>query len=247
MKNYFKTLIASVVLFAGLAGHAQNYVVENMLNVRSLGLGTNGTSSGVTNPVNYPGIWYVTNTFWTNLTGGTEFVGVTNSVFTYTNTQAGYIFSTNANVISTFPLFKDAGIWTDREGRTPVNWVPTLNAAGPLTTNALAYSVQTLLIRCISVAGTNSAFTFVFQPMYGPFSHNNTNVLDWTVSFPVGAAHGIDTTKATVFATNCPTWLWPGASGLRLNRIVPVTTDGNIGAITNRVFFTDIDIVGFKP
>jgi hypothetical protein len=124
-------------------------------------------------------------------------------------------------------LLQDVPLWALRDGSGA--WVPTTNAI----TGIQGYA--TLAVTSIAGSGANAAVTFVFAPVYG--DKEGTSATDiWTIAFTPTAS-----TVQTV-TTNVPMYKWPGASALRLSRIVNADTDAS-----SSFTVTDISLNGFVP
>ena len=125
-------------------------------------------------------------------------------------------------------LLQDAPLWALRDGSGPWNYFTNGLVSVP-------QSAGTVAINLTSASGANAAVTFVFAPVYG--DKESTVATDlWTFSVTPTAS------TTHTFTTNAPMWLWPGATSLRLRRVVNGDTDA-----TSHVTIRDISLNGFVP
>lgn len=213
-----KLLSLFAVLGMVIGAQAQNHISQSLLTVASLQVtnlmqATNLLATG-SSTTNKPG------TLFTNLAG--TLINPTNGGSV---SYAGY------------NLFKDATLWADRNGNFSPN---AFNTAGNGSTNQLT-GFSTVFIRLFGKnAAANSAVTFYFTPIWDGTGANTDTYLNTADAWSVAVtASG---TTPVLLATNVPTWRWPGASGLRLQRISNGDTDAS-----SEVWVDRVSLNGFKP
>ncbi len=220
-KTKMKKLL-SILTVCGfvLAASAQNHVSQSFLNA---------TSVSVSN------LFQVTNLLAFNAHGGT------NRFATYfTNLNGVYSAATNYNngpALAGLNLLKDANLWTDRNGNY---WPNGFNTFHQLSTNVVVNPIN-LLLRVHGGAGANSTVTFLFAPVWDETGPDATDTYATTADHWSVAVTAAGTTPV-ILATNVPVWRWPGAKGLRLERIVNADTDAD-----SLVWVTRCKLNGFRP
>jgi hypothetical protein len=151
----------------------------------------------------------------------------------WTNNAGTRLEVTNAG--NTVRFFKDATLWSDRDGRVPITFFSVApNVAH--STNASVVNAATMYLQIQGASGANSAVTFVFTPLWDGDSPPLVTVDDWSVAVTAVAS------AQTSLATNVPLWRWPGAKKLRLKSIVNSDTDASSGVYVNKV-----SLNGFVP
>lgn len=227
MKKFI--LSVGLMLIASMA-IAQQHRSYDILNVKALQTGTNGW--GVTNLANLTTnagmIYNPTNTSYTNLAG--TYVGVSPSYLALVGTT---------NSSTTAGLFKDIPLWTDSLGRPVL--VSTVSP-GPVANSNLVYNSQmNLFLEYINPLGSNAPFGFTLRPVWDGTTPTALTRDDWGFNIAGGAA-----AKGS-FATNIPTWLWPGAKSLRVVQVTNLYVIGGPAGQTNSTFITKFSVNGFVP
>lgn len=166
----------------------------------------------------------------------------TNAVGTmYTNS----FNNTNILVVATNGNFKNllkvATLFTSRAG-DPVGaaWLTNNQAAA----TALMPVTASISGKVNGTAGSFTPITFTFAPVPGSDAQGNPDVStmltgandEWSFSITLQGAGQVN------FATNVPTWLWPGYRGLVCKRIV----NGTNGA-SSAIGVWDLKLNGFVP
>lgn len=223
--NKILPILAAFGLTLAVAS-AQSHTPQNFLTVRALNTGTN--ANAITNIAN-------------NVGGVSITVNNTNKT-TFTNQSGTYIGPTStahANAV----LFRDIALYHDSLGR-PIVWTKYSDgsAAAP-GTNTTFLSGQTLNIELVNPNSTNATIGFRFRPIWDGTTANASSTEDWWAVFP--ASGGTANVPRNHYATNMPTYLWPGAAALRLISI----TNNTAPAVdqTNSPFVTKIIVNGFRP
>lgn len=151
----------------------------------------------------------------------------TNKVGTiWTNT---YGVGTVAAAGDTTKLLSDVPLWSLRngEGAWPVVTTNISSVYPP------SYATFAATIRAQSGAG--AALTFTVVPLFGN-AEATSAINHWTFSMtPVAST-------TVVLTTNVPMYQWPGATALRIRRIVNEDTDA-----TSAVVVSDISLNGYVP
>jgi hypothetical protein len=138
---------------------------------------------------------------------------------------------------STLNLLQDVPLWSLRDGSMPLTQTNTAAASLPLRPTYVTLSATT-----VAGAGTVGVLSLTITPLYG----NNritgkpnevtASGEEWSVSFAPTAS------TLTTLTTNVPIYRWPGASGLRLRRMVNTAT-----AADTEVHVIDLSVNGFVP
>ncbi len=216
-----KYLLGLVLAMVSFGVSAQSHLAQSFLNVKSL---------------------HVSNTL--AISNITMFVGMTNILgVRYTNyAGTGISVAAAGNVTK---LLKDVMLWSDREGRVPIQ---QFQAVPGTQTNYLYVSPFTVSGRIFGASGANSAVTFVLTPfwndhtIYGEGTTNEVrktfNATTHDFTFAVTAVASSDVT----FATNIVMPNWAGAKGVRVRSIVNGDTDASSG-----VYVHELDLTGFRP
>lgn len=212
-KNIVRIMWVAVLLGVAAASYAQPHQSRSFLAVQSI---------IVTNTANA-----------TNLnTAGS--VGTNYQGFHYTNLNRLVVINTtsgatNVNASKINP-FQDVALWSLRDG-SPAYSLGVTNGTG------LNYhqSFATLTITWTGGSGANTAVPFVFTPVYDGVNEATDSAQEWSVSLTPS------TTRSTI-ATNMPIYKWPGASKVRLRRVVNADADANGQAIIEA-----IRLNGFPP
>jgi hypothetical protein len=216
-----KKLILSLVLaVAAFAANAQNHTTASFF---AGGVG----AVYATNTLN------ITNLLFPGLTVTTNWPGVS-----YTNKNT--LLTVTGGVAAAQNLLSAVGLWTDRNGSPVGVWGYT--NAGSLQVGTPTFCNISGSFTCGSSA--NTAVQFTFKPVYESdgggaprqASMSSTTPDEWT--FGILA---VVSTRVT-FATNAPTWLWPGAAGLVCVRIVNADADAS-----SQVIIDELNRNGFKP
>lgn len=210
-----KLFIALVALVAVVSAQAQ---VPN----RSYSfINTDYRSIGVTNLV------AITNLF----TAGARTTNMLNTVVT--NSSGTRRVLTN----STLNLLQDVPLWSLRDGSMPMVQTNTAAASLPLRPTYVTLSATTT-----AGAGAVGVLSLLITPIYGNnrITGRGNEVTasgeEWAVSFLPTAS------TMTTLTTNVPIYRWPGASGLRLRRMVNTAT-----AADSEVHVIDLSVNGYVP
>ena len=161
---------------------------------------------------------------------GTNMIG-----FVYTNTQNASVVVA-AGTSDYQPIFQDASLWSDREGRGWGVDYGNTNLLG-VTLPYLPTSAN-ISITMISQSGANAAVTFTFAPVSDAAgTQEATTAGDLFIFSFTPTASATDTVK-----TNVPLHLMQGCAKLRCVRIVNGDTDA-----TSNVAITKMTLNGFQP
>lgn len=217
--------LISTLFVLGIAGAAygQNWTYQSFLNEASL------TVTNTIQATNLAGIGATT----TNVVG-----------LIWTN-QAGTRVIAAAG--DTHNPFVDCQIWPNSQGSWPAISYTPMYTNSPATWQDSPFSIY---LKLIGQSGANSTVTFVAYPIVqdtsGPATSSagpagvtkeiNATATSWTFSVTA------NTTTPVTLLTNAPTYLWRGASGIRINRVVNGDTDA-----TSNVTIQDLALVGFRP
>jgi hypothetical protein len=157
---------------------------------------------------------YLTNTFNpTNLatagSQGTNWVGLT-----YTNN--GVRFTADGTNQTRVNPFRDVALFALTTGEPAYN--PSTNGVN------FIQSYGTITATMTSGSGADSAISFVATPIYDGVNEATESAEQWTFAFTPTVS------STQTFATNAPLYRWPGASKLRIRRIVnsDTTAAGNV-------------------
>lgn len=225
-----KLFIVGAIGLSTLGAMGQSHLSQSFLNVGTLRLGTNTTTSMsiVSNAYTYPLQFTATNTLWTNAAGAQILVPGLTTTDTYTNAAR-------------FNVFKDVTFASGRDG-WPLIQQFAGSAPGGSASNFTTFSANTLYLKVRGESGANSAVTFVFSPVWdgegGSASINAPAITgdDWSVAVTAVTA------ATTTLATNVPMWRWPGAKGLRLSKVTNADTDGGAYA-----WLQEVKLLHFRP
>ena len=139
---------------------------------------------------------------------------------------------------STVNLLQDVPLWALRDGSMPMfNLTNTAAASSPLRPTYVTLSATTT-----AGAGAVGVLSLLITPVYGNnrITGRGNEVTasgeEWAVSFLPTAS------TLTTLTTNVPIYRWPGASALRLRRMVNTAT-----AADSEVHVIDLSINGFVP
>ena len=169
---------------------------------------------------------YATNLFNITNTLTTSSLGTNLAGTVYTNANARVTASTG--VSTTRNLLQDVPLWSLRDGGAAYN--PSTNGIN------FIQGYGTVSVTMTAGSGADSAVTFVVTPIYNEVNEATEAAEQWTFAF----TPTVSTTQT--FATNAPLYRWPGASALRLRRIVNADTTAG-----GNVIITDISLNGFVP
>ena len=155
--------------------------------------------------------------------------------FAYSNLNSRVVVSNTSVAVNlaaakTSP-FKDVNLWPLKDGSGP--WTPNYPNNGWDLGNK---SFANVAVTWEAGSGADSAVTFVLTPIYDGVHEATTAGEEWTFAF----TPTVSTTSS--YATNAPLWRWPGASKLRLRRVV--NTDTTAAA---HVILRDVSLNGFPP
>lgn len=179
------------------------------------------TSVGVTNLV------AITNLF----TAGARTTNMLNTVIT--NAYGTRQVLTN----STRNLLVDAPLWALRDGSMPMVQTNTAAASLPLRPTYVTLSATT-----VCGAGTVGTLALTITPLYGSNritgrpNEVTASGEEWSVAFTPTAS------TLTTLTTNVPIYRWPGASALRVRRMVNTAT-----AADTEIHVIDLSLNGYVP
>ena len=138
---------------------------------------------------------------------------------------------------STRNLLVDAPLWALRDGSMPMAQTNTAAASLPLRPTYV-----TLSATMTAGAGTVGVLSLLVTPMYGAnritgrANEVTASGEEWAVSFLPTAS------SVVTLTTNVPIYRWPGASALRVRRMVNTATAAN-----TEIHVIDLSLNGFVP
>lgn len=139
---------------------------------------------------------------------------------------------------STRNLLVDAPLWALRDGSMPMAQQTNVMALG----SALRPTYVTLSATMTAGAGTVGVLSLLITPMYGAnritgrANEVTASGEEWAVSFLPTAS------SVVTLTTNVPIYRWPGASALRVRRMVNTATVAN-----TEIHVIDLSLNGYVP